>query len=108
MERDLRRKERTCIGPLCSSLHWFNVGRFWDEIGCSQGYYWQSENDYNIYLHKALVKGKDLIMPAITHFITAYLTLGCLNRFKGVLMSIFTSKTWITSKFVTKKDGKKV
>ena len=49
-------------------------------------------------------KGKDLIWPAITRFAIAYLTLGCVNDHKGVLMPMFTSKTW--SKFVAKQDGK--
>jgi len=39
-------------------------------------------------------KGKDLIRPAATRFVTTYLTLGCLNDHKIQMMTMFTSKQW--------------
>ncbi|CAN1170217.1 hypothetical protein LINPERHAP2_LOCUS28863 [Linum perenne] len=42
---------------------------------------------------KEFTKGGDLIRPAVTRFATAYLTLGCLSKHKGDLMSMFSSET---------------
>ncbi|KAK4591979.1 hypothetical protein RGQ29_016449 [Quercus rubra] len=51
-------------------------------------------------------KGRELIRPAATRFATSYLTLSCLNEFKGELMTMFSSKQWRCSKFAKTKEGK--
>ncbi|CAN0906384.1 hypothetical protein LINGRAHAP2_LOCUS24214 [Linum grandiflorum] len=44
-----------------------------------------------ISIMKEFTKDQDLIRPAVTRFATAYLTLGCLSKHKGDLMSMFSS-----------------
>ena len=46
-------------------------------------------------------KGRDLIRPAVTRFAIAYLTLGCLSELKGPLKTMFTSKSWKSSRFAS-------
>ncbi|XP_052197279.1 uncharacterized protein LOC127804455 [Diospyros lotus] len=53
-------------------------------------------------------KGRDLIRPVVTRFATVYLTLGCLSELKGPLMTMFTSKSWKSSRFASQQDGKRV
>jgi len=50
--------------------------------------------------------GADLIRPATTHFVTSYLTLGCLNENNSALIRLFTSKEWQSSSFAKSKDRK--
>jgi len=50
-------------------------------------------------------KGTDLIKPANTRFLTSYLTLGYLNKNKGLLIWMFTSKEWQSSQLVKTRDG---
>ncbi|CAN1170222.1 hypothetical protein LINPERHAP2_LOCUS28863 [Linum perenne] len=57
---------------------------------------------------KEFTKGGDLIRPAVTRFATAYLTLGCLSKHKGDLMSMFSSETWRKSTFSTTREGKRI
>jgi len=45
-----------------------------------------------IFMVRHFMKGRDLIRSAATQFVTAYLTLGCLNDHKMQLITIFTSK----------------
>ncbi|KAL0010637.1 hypothetical protein SO802_005745 [Lithocarpus litseifolius] len=52
-------------------------------------------------------KGRQLIRPA-TRFATSYLTLSCLNEFKGELMTMFSSKQWRRCKFTKTKEGKRI
>ncbi|KAK4595008.1 hypothetical protein RGQ29_018660 [Quercus rubra] len=51
-------------------------------------------------------KGRELIRLAAARFATSYLTLSCLNEFKGELMTMFSSKQWRCSKFAKTKEGK--
>ncbi|XP_050292606.1 uncharacterized protein LOC126733355 [Quercus robur] len=53
-------------------------------------------------------KGRELIRPAATRFATSYLTLSCLNEFKGELMAMFSTKQWRCSKFAKTKEGKRI
>ncbi|XP_030959348.1 uncharacterized protein LOC115981337 [Quercus lobata] len=53
-------------------------------------------------------KGRELIRPAATRFATSYLTLSCLNEFKGELMAMFSSEQWRCSKFAKTKEGKRI
>ncbi|KAL9689190.1 hypothetical protein QQ045_033624 [Rhodiola kirilowii] len=46
--------------------------------------------------------------PAMTRFATAYSTLGYLNDLKSLLINIFSSKDWISGRFATTKEGKKI
>jgi len=55
-------------------------------------------------LHK-YTKRIDLIRPANTRFATYYSTLRCLNKNKGSLIRMFTSKEWQSSQFVKTRDG---
>ncbi|XP_052200522.1 uncharacterized protein LOC127806938 [Diospyros lotus] len=57
---------------------------------------------------RQFTKGRDLIRPAVTRFATAYLTLGCLSELKGALMTMFTSNSWKSSRFVSQQDGRRV
>ena len=50
--------------------------------------------------------GRELIRSTATRFATSYLTLSCLNEFKGELMTMFSSKQWRRCKFVKTKEGK--
>ncbi|KAL4598585.1 hypothetical protein ACB092_11G069200 [Castanea dentata] len=43
---------------------------------------------------RGFTKGRQLIRPAATRFATSYLTLSCLNEFKGELMTMFSSEQW--------------
>lgn len=56
-------------------------------------------------LHK-FTNDVDLIRPAMTHFATSYLTLGCLNEHQNQLIDLFKSNEWKTSKLAKTKDGK--
>jgi len=51
-----------------------------------------------------ILKGTDLIRPALTRFATSYLTLGCLNDNKGSLIRMFTYEEWQSSQFVKTRD----
>ena len=53
-------------------------------------------------------KGRELIRLAATRFATSYLTLSCLNEFKGELMTMFSSEQWRCSKFAKTKEGKRI
>ncbi|XLR01842.1 hypothetical protein S83_068040 [Arachis hypogaea] len=50
-------------------------------------------------------KKKNLIRPGATRFATAYLTLTCLHDNKGVLMTMFTSDAWKTTKVASTPEG---
>ncbi|CAM8913918.1 unnamed protein product [Rhodiola kirilowii] len=57
---------------------------------------------------RKFTNGRDLIRPAMTRFATAYLTLGCLNDLKPLLINMFSSEDWKNSRFVTTDEGKKI
>jgi len=57
-----------------------------------------------ISLFHKYTKGIDLIIPTLTHFVTCYLTLGCLNDNKGSLIRMFTSEEWQSSQFVKTRN----
>ncbi|WOL00738.1 hypothetical protein Cni_G09451 [Canna indica] len=61
-----------------------------------------------ISIMKNFKKRKDLIRPGVTRFATAYLTLNCPNDNKTVLMSMFSSEDWKSSKFASTPEGKKI
>ncbi|KAL9688492.1 hypothetical protein QQ045_032913 [Rhodiola kirilowii] len=46
--------------------------------------------------------------PAMTRFATAYSTLGYLNDLQSLLINIFSSEDWISGRFATTKEGKKI
>ena len=52
--------------------------------------------------------GRELIRSTATRFATSYLTLSCLNEFKGELMTMFSSEQWRCSKFAKTKEGKRI
>ena len=53
-------------------------------------------------------KGRELIRLVATRFATSYLTLSCLNEFKGELMTMFSSEQWRRSKFAKTKEEKRI
>ena len=53
-------------------------------------------------------KGRELIRLVATRFVTSYLTLSCLNEFKGELMIMFSSEQWRHSKFAKTREGKRI
>ncbi|CAN0906380.1 hypothetical protein LINGRAHAP2_LOCUS24214 [Linum grandiflorum] len=61
-----------------------------------------------ISIMKEFTKDQDLIRPAVTRFATAYLTLGCLSKHKGDLMSMFSSEKWKKSAFSSSREGKRI
>ncbi|CAN0912635.1 hypothetical protein LINGRAPRIM_LOCUS566 [Linum grandiflorum] len=61
-----------------------------------------------ISIMKEFTKDQDLIRHAVTRFATAYLTLGCLSKHKGDLMSMFSSEKWKKSAFSSIREGKRI
>ena len=53
-------------------------------------------------------KGRELIRLTATRFATSYLTLSYLNKFKGELMTMFSSEQWRRSKFAKTKEEKRI
>lgn len=58
-------------------------------------------------MFKSFTNGRDLIQPAVTHFVAAYLTLKYLSENKESLMTTFASSKRKGSNFVHTEEGKK-
>ncbi|KAL6507396.1 hypothetical protein OROGR_023591 [Orobanche gracilis] len=59
-----------------------------------------------ISLLQEFTEGRDLVRPDITRFATSYLTLGCLNDYKGSLKKMFASPKWKATKYARTQDGR--
>ncbi|CAN0843701.1 hypothetical protein LINGRAHAP2_LOCUS3997 [Linum grandiflorum] len=61
-----------------------------------------------ISIMKEFTKDQDLIRHVVTQFATAYLTLGCLSKYKGDLMSMLSSDKWKKNAFSSIWEGKRI
>ncbi|CAN0906385.1 hypothetical protein LINGRAHAP2_LOCUS24214 [Linum grandiflorum] len=60
-------------------------------------------------IHKTTInKGRKITNFIYGRFATAYLTLGCLSKHKGDLMSMFSSEKWKKSAFSSSREGKRI
>lgn len=109
---DAKEKE-VILDTLCSRLHEFDVGRFWEESVTPRRDNTSGKKIItHIYSRTTLIcllqkftKGTDLIRLANTHFVTFYLTLRCLIKNKWLVIRMFTSKKRESSQVVNTIDG---
>ncbi|CAD5181794.1 unnamed protein product [Musa acuminata subsp. malaccensis] len=59
-------------------------------------------------MKKEFTAGKEILKPAITRFLTSFLTLRCLQDHRSALKRMFHSSRWMSSQLAKSDEGKEV